>query len=133
LKRADWIRYLKSPRCVFALILTFCILSITFTHVPGQSFFWISETTKCSAKFIEKYTPLEDIGAIKIFKDLDSRDADSEQNSDVILGNGHIMLSAFDASDVSITYQDNRHLIPFDMKWDIEIQNSREKRRKRVY
>ena len=37
------------------------------------------------------------------------------------------MLSAFDASDVSITYQDNRHLIPFDMKWDIEIENSREK------
>ena len=40
LNRQDWIRYLKSPRCIFALILTFCILSITFTHVPGQSFFW---------------------------------------------------------------------------------------------
>ena len=51
-----------------------------------------------------------------------------EQNSDVILGNGHIMLSAFDASDVTITYQDNRHMIPFDMNWDIEIEKSREKK-----
>jgi len=74
-----------------------------------RTFHWLlekplsSETTKCSTKFIEKYTPLEKIGAIKIFKDLESTDV--EQNSDVILGNGHIMLSAFDASDVSITYQ----------------------------
>ncbi|CAG5088765.1 Oidioi.mRNA.OKI2018_I69.PAR.g11963.t1.cds [Oikopleura dioica] len=125
LNRQDWIRYLKSPRCIFALILTFCILSITFTHVPGQSFFWTSETTKCSSKFVEKYTSLEQIGAIKIFKDFESPDV--EKNSDVILGNGHVMLSAFDPTDVSITYQDNRHVIPFDMSWDIEIENSKER------